>query len=93
MDPTVVVAVKTAARVVSESNVCPRGEQNTCGSSHRSVALGMEADESLIQLGMVETRSDLLYFRTVKSHCTAVSLTLNGQISQSHCYTRKSHCK
>ena len=28
--------------------------------------------------------------RAVKSHCTAVSLTLNGQ---PHCYTRKSHCK
>ena len=31
--------------------------------------------------------------RAVKSHCTAVSLTVNGQISLSHCYTRKSHCK
>ena len=31
--------------------------------------------------------------RAVKSHYTAVSLTVNDQISQSHCYTRKSHCK
>ena len=36
------------------------------------------------------TSSTFTCSRAVKSHCTAVSLTVNDQISL---YTRKSHCK